>query len=78
MVEHFHIKLIDNVNPVKTFCQANRFSSNESDQIDHEIQELLSMKVITQVEHDPNEFISPIFTVPKKDGTCRLILNLKD
>jgi len=78
MVEHFHIKFIDNVNPVKTFCQANRFSSNESDQIDHEIQELLSMKVITQVEHDPNEFISPIFTVPKKDGTCRLILNLKD
>lgn len=36
------------------------------------------MKVIAEVEHHPNEFISPIFIVPKKNGEYRMILNLKD
>ena len=36
------------------------------------------MKVIKEVEHHPNEFISPSFLVPKKNGEYRLILNLKE
>ena len=28
-------------------------------------------------DHDPGEFISPIFVRPKKDGTTRMILNLQ-
>jgi hypothetical protein len=33
--------------------------------------------VISQTLHEPGEFISRIFIRPKKDGTYRLILNLK-
>ena len=36
------------------------------------------MEVISVVDHHPEEFISPIFIVPKKDGEYRMILNLKD
>ena len=36
------------------------------------------MKVISEVDHHPNEFISPVFIVPKKDGEFRMILNLKE
>ena len=35
------------------------------------------MKVIIEVEHESDEFISPIFVVPKKNGEYRMILNLK-
>ena len=33
--------------------------------------------VIVESTHEPNEYISPIFLRPKKDGSHRLILNLK-
>ena len=33
--------------------------------------------MIVQSQHEPDEFISPIFLLPKKDGTYRMILNLK-
>ena len=36
------------------------------------------MKVIEEVSFDENQFISPIFTRPKKDGEFRMILNLKE
>ena len=36
------------------------------------------MKVIKVVQHHPNEFISPIFLVKKKNGEYRMILNLKE
>ena len=65
-------------NPVKSFCQASKFTPLESDIIDAEIQKLLDMKVISEVDHHPNEFISPVFIVPKKDGEYRMILNLKE
>ena len=65
-------------NPVKSFCQASKFTPFESDIIDAEIQKLLDMKVISEVDHHPNEFISPVFIVPKKDGEFRMILNLKE
>ena len=34
--------------------------------------------MIVRTQHKPREFISPIFVRPKKDGTNRMILNLKD
>ncbi|CAB4010938.1 Transposon Tf2-6 poly, partial [Paramuricea clavata] len=43
-----------------------------------EIVKLLHKAVIIHVQHEPGEFISPIFVRPKKDGTSRMILNLKD
>ena len=38
---------------------------------------LLKKSVIVETLHDPGEFISPIFVRSKKDGTTRMILNLK-
>ena len=46
--------------------------------VDKEIKSLLDKGVIVPCDHKPGEFISPIFTVPKKDGSVRLILNLKN
>ena len=45
--------------------------------VDKKIKRLLDKGVIVSCDHEPGEFISPIFTVPKKDGNVRLILNLK-
>ena len=42
-----------------------------------EIQKLLHKGVIKPSIHEEGETISPIFVRPKKDGTYRLILNLK-
>ena len=36
------------------------------------------MKVNSEVDHHPNEVISPVFIVAKKDGEYRMILNLKE
>ena len=35
------------------------------------------MKVLIEVERCPEEFLSSIFVVPKKDGEYHMILNLK-
>lgn len=45
--------------------------------IDSEIQKLLSKQVIEPTRHCKNEVISDIFVREKKDGSYRLILNLK-
>ena len=37
--------------------------------VDKEIKRLLDKGVIVPCDHEPGEFISPIFTVPKKDGS---------
>ena len=45
--------------------------------VEAEICSLKEKAVIHSCDHDLGEFISPIFSVPKKDGNVRLILNLK-
>ena len=45
--------------------------------IDIEIDKLLVKGVITPSSHEEGEYISPIFTRAKKDGSFRVILNLK-
>ena len=45
--------------------------------IDDEIAKLLAKKTIKPSQHECIQFISPIFTTPKKDGSHRLIFNLK-
>ena len=49
----------------------------EKQVIDNEIGKLLAKGVIVPTTHEEGEYTSPIFTRPKKDGTSRLILNLK-
>ena len=45
--------------------------------VENEIQKLLYKGVIIHSYHEQGEYFSPIFSVPKSDGSIRLILNLK-
>lgn len=77
IVEHCHIKFLENVNPIRNYSFSSRFTPEEDLIVDREIQKLIEMKVLKEVEHHPEEFLSPIFIVPKKNGEYRIILNLK-
>ena len=61
---------------VKPFMQP-KLSEIQTESVDLEITQLLKKGVIQPCQHEPGEFISPIFTRPKKDGSFRMILNLK-
>ena len=52
--------------------------NKEEEIIGKEIQKLLNMEVISEVKHKERQFISPVFTRPKKDGEYRMSLNLKE
>ena len=53
------------------------FSTAEIRIIDEEIAKLMSKEVLELANHVPDSFISNVFIGPKKDGTFRMILNLK-
>ena len=53
------------------------FSKKENQFINEELSILLEKGVIKECDHEPGEYISPIFLTPKSDGSFRLILNLK-
>ena len=53
------------------------FSPEEIAIIDAEIAKLVRKKILTLVNYTPDSFISNIFIRPKKDGSHRMILNLK-
>ena len=55
----------------------NPISKDEFPMIDQEIERLIKMKVIEKSNYEAGEIISPIFGVPKSDGSVRIILNLK-
>ena len=54
-----------------------RFQPGEMSVVKAEIDKLLSKGVIEACDHEPGEYISSIFLREKKDGTHRVILNLK-
>ena len=61
----------------------NPLHENKSDNIVHyltpyEVEKLLSKGVMEPAQHEQGEILSNIFIRPKTDGTCRLILNLKE
>ena len=64
--------------PEKHNSYIPHFSKKDESAIDLEIQKLLAKGVITKCEHEKGEYISPIFIRQKPDGSCRLILNLKN
>ena len=76
IVQHCHVEFIEGTNPENIFCFRQKFSEKD-EIIQNEISKVLEMKVIKEVNHDPGEYISPIFIVPKKNGEYRMILNLK-
>lgn len=50
---------------------------NELETCEIEMTKLLKKGAIVSTEHEEGEFIFPVFTTPKKDGSSRMILNLK-
>lgn len=54
-----------------------KFTKMEAEALDTTINELLRKKVIAKCTREQNEFVSPVFLRPKKNGKYRLILNLK-
>ena len=54
-----------------------KLSEAQTESVDLEIIQLLRKGGIQPCQHEAGEFISPIFTRPKKDGSFRMILNLK-
>ena len=63
--------------PSCSHCPQNSISKEHETLIADEISKLVAKRVIVKTSHEPGEFISPIFSVPKKDYRVRLILNLK-
>ena len=63
--------------PTQHYFVSTKFNSAETEIIEIEINKMLK-KQIEPAEHEDNEIVSNIFSVPKKDGTHRVILNLKD
>ena len=64
--------------PETSVIPKNSIAKEHAEQVNTELNNLLDKKVIVPCDHEPGEFISPIFSVPKKDNKIRLILNLKN
>ena len=64
--------------PTQNACPRNHIAREHALEIDSEINGLIKKQVIRECNHVHGEFLSPIFSVPKKDGKVRLILNLKN
>lgn len=63
--------------PTQYTCSSNSIAKEHASEIDNEINSLIKKQVIKECNHVHGEFLSPIFSVPKKNGKIRLILNLK-
>ena len=76
-ISHCHIDFdtepIQDHNNVNPQC---KFTDAQQTIIDPEIAKL-NKRIIKPSEHESGGFISPIFTMPKKDGSHRVIFNLK-
>ena len=57
-------------------CQ-HQLSNKEAETISAEIGKLVLKGVLLKSSHEEGEFLSTVFLRPKKDGTHRMILNLK-
>ena len=72
-----HIDFLDDIAAVRPVCVFQQFSLKEETFVSNEITKLLHKGVISVSKHEINEFISPIFLVPKDDDSFRMILNLR-
>lgn len=75
-VSGYHIDFISTPEQHQAPRQS-QMSTNEASALKLEIEKLISKGVLVETQHASGEFVSPIFTRPKKDGSRRLILNLK-
>ena len=63
--------------PIQHQSPPNTLPRSEEANINAAIQKLIGKHIVIPCSPEPVEFVSPIFTTPKKDGSIRLILNLK-
>ena len=63
--------------PEQTFYNACNLTQEENLILDKEIIKLLEKRIVVETFHEKDEFISNLFTRPKRDGSKRMILNLK-
>ena len=76
MVEHCHLEFIEN--PFQQYPMPPiKFNRHEAAIIDAEIQKLLCKGVLEEAVPSYGQYISTIFLRKKKNGSYRLILNLK-
>ena len=76
-VRHCHIDF--DTPPVQAGAAPQiQFNDNEKEKLTFELQNLHEAGVIEVCEHEKGEFISHIFPRIKKDGSVRIILNLKN
>ena len=64
--------------PSQTVIQHTSISQEHQEQVDKEIKSLLQKGMIEKSIHEPGEFVSPTFTVPKSDRYVCLILALTE
>ncbi len=57
---------------------SHSMSEIEIDKLDRALQKLISSQAVVHSENEKEQFISPIFGVPKSDGSIRLVINLKN
>lgn len=76
-IKHYHIEFESEV-PYQAQEPRHIYSSlSDTEVIDGEISKLLFKGVIERTGHTGNGIVSNVFVRPKKDGTYRMILNLK-
>lgn len=63
--------------PLQSSYPPNSICREHIPLVEKEVSDLKEKNIIVPCTHEVGEFISPVFTVPKKDGKIRLILNLK-
>ena len=63
--------------PENTVARNCNVSSDTEVAMDNELSGMLGTKIISRCQHEEGEYLSPIFPVPKPDGSLRIILNLK-
>ena len=79
MVKGCHITFTHNRFPLQLRPpQSIKFTDWESSLMDQEIYTLLQKGVIEEAYHSHGEFLSNVFLRPKKNGSFRMILNLKN
>lgn len=77
-VTQYKIEFAEGFPQQETVPREISFSLQEQQIIQNEIDKLLNKGMIKETTHCEGEYISTIFIRPKKDGTYRLILNLKN
>lgn len=80
IVEHCHLEFIDGIRPKQISVPYQTcFDKTKERAIDIEIENLKKLGVINDVDYDHEQYISTIFSVPKKNtDEHRMILNLKE